>query len=61
MATMFEAAYKKFPTNDEFGAQAFMAYIRLGNWKAAQQVSLWRTVHLVLGISNANTLRSQPS
>ena len=39
MAVMFEAAYKKFPQNDEYGAQAFMANVRLGNWKAAQQVS----------------------
>jgi N-terminal acetyltransferase B complex non-catalytic subunit len=40
MAAMFEAAYKKFPQNEEYGAQAFMANVRLGNWKGAQQVRI---------------------
>lgn len=35
---MFDNAYRKIPVQDEYGAQAFMANVRLGNWKVAQQV-----------------------
>ncbi|EJD43211.1 hypothetical protein AURDEDRAFT_114786 [Auricularia subglabra TFB-10046 SS5] len=33
---MFEEAYKQHPQDEELGAQAFMANIKLGNWKPAQ-------------------------
>ncbi|KIY72188.1 actin cytoskeleton organization protein [Cylindrobasidium torrendii FP15055 ss-10] len=35
--TMYEEAWKKDPGNEELGAQAFLANIRAGHWKAAQQ------------------------
>lgn len=35
---MFEEAFKRHPTNEDFGGQTFFANIRAGNWKAAQQV-----------------------
>ena len=38
MVTLFEWAYKKNPQSDEMGAQAFMANVRTGSWKSAQQV-----------------------
>lgn len=37
---LYEEAYKKQPNNEEMGAQAFMAMIRIGSWKTAQQVKL---------------------
>ncbi|KAF5315874.1 hypothetical protein D9611_004760 [Ephemerocybe angulata] len=36
---MFEEAYKRQPTNEEYGAQTFFANIRAGNWKSAQQIA----------------------
>lgn len=38
MVVMYEDAYKQQPGNEELGSQAFMANVRIGNWKAAQQV-----------------------
>lgn len=35
---MYEDAYKQQPSNEELGSQAFMANVRIGNWKSAQQV-----------------------
>lgn len=35
---MYEDAYRQQPSNEELGSQAFMANVRIGNWKAAQQV-----------------------
>ena len=40
--TMFENAYKQQPQNEELAANVFLANVRTGNWKAAQQV---RTHH----------------
>lgn len=39
MVTMYEDAYKQQPGNEELGTQTFFANVRIGNWKAAQQVS----------------------
>ena len=38
MVAMYEDAYRQQPSNEELGSQAFMANVRIGNWKAAQQV-----------------------
>ena len=38
MVAMYEDAYKQQPGNEELGSQAFMANVRIGNWKSAQQV-----------------------
>lgn len=37
--TLYEDAYKKEPRNEELGSQAFMAMVRIGGWKTAQQLS----------------------
>ena len=37
--SMFEEAFKQEPTNEDLGAQTFLANVRAGHWKAAQQVS----------------------
>ncbi|KAI0726631.1 actin cytoskeleton organization protein [Fomitopsis betulina] len=39
MVTMYEDAYKQQPSNEELGSQAFMANVRIGNWKSAQQIA----------------------
>ena len=39
MVAMYEDAYKQQPANEELGSQTFFANVRIGNWKAAQQVS----------------------
>ncbi|KAG6336410.1 hypothetical protein ID866_2683 [Astraeus odoratus] len=39
LVAMCEEAYKAQPQNEEYGAQAFFAHIRAGNWKSAQQIS----------------------
>ncbi|KAH9951453.1 actin cytoskeleton organization protein [Amylocystis lapponica] len=39
MVAMYEDAYKLQPTNEELGSQTFFANVRIGNWKAAQQVA----------------------
>jgi len=39
MVAMYEDAYKQQPINEELGTQAFMANLRIGNWKAAQQIA----------------------
>ena len=39
MVAMYEDAYKQQPGNEELGSQTFFANVRIGNWKAAQQVS----------------------
>ncbi|KAJ3732242.1 actin cytoskeleton organization protein [Lentinula guzmanii] len=39
MITMYDAAYKKQPTNEELGAQTFFANVRANNWKSAQQIA----------------------
>lgn len=39
LVAMCEEAYKSQPQNEEYGAQAFFANIRNGNWKSAQQIS----------------------
>ncbi len=36
---MFDNAYKQQPNNEDLGTQTFQANVRVGNWKAAQQVS----------------------
>ncbi len=38
MVTMYDDAYKQQPANEELGTQTFFANVRIGNWKAAQQV-----------------------
>ena len=35
---MFEEAFKKEPTNEDLGVQTFLANVRAGHWKTAQQV-----------------------
>lgn len=40
MVAMYEDAYKQQPSNEELGSQAFMANVRIGNWKSAQQVCI---------------------
>lgn len=35
---MYEDAYKVQPNNEELGSQTFFAHVRIGNWKAGQQV-----------------------
>lgn len=37
--TMYEAAWKQQPGNEDLGAQTFSANARTGNWKSAQQVA----------------------
>ncbi|CCM04607.1 uncharacterized protein FIBRA_06789 [Fibroporia radiculosa] len=39
MVTMYEDAFKQQPGNEELGSQTFMANVRIGNWKAAQQIA----------------------
>lgn len=39
MVTMYEDAYKVQPNNEELGSQTFFAHVRIGNWKAAQQIA----------------------
>ncbi|KAI9509646.1 N-acetyltransferase B complex non catalytic subunit-domain-containing protein [Russula earlei] len=39
LVKLFEDAFKQQPENDEFGRQAFFANVRMGNWKAAQQLA----------------------
>ncbi|PCH37977.1 hypothetical protein WOLCODRAFT_135971 [Wolfiporia cocos MD-104 SS10] len=39
MVAMYEDAYKKQPANEELGTQTFMANVRIGNWKVAQQIA----------------------
>ncbi|OBZ75813.1 N-alpha-acetyltransferase 25, NatB auxiliary subunit [Grifola frondosa] len=39
MVVMYEDAYKSNPTNEELGSQTFFANVRIGNWKAAQQIA----------------------
>lgn len=36
---MFEEAFKQEPANEDLGAQTFLANVRAGHWKAAQQAS----------------------
>lgn len=36
---MFEIAYKQHPQNEDLGTQTFFANVRVGNWKAGQQVA----------------------
>jgi len=38
MVTMFEAAYKKQPGNEDLGAQTFFANVRASHWKSAHNV-----------------------
>lgn len=37
--SLYEDAFKKEPRNEELGSQTFMAMIRIGSWKTAQQLS----------------------
>jgi N-terminal acetyltransferase B complex non-catalytic subunit len=37
--SLYEDAFKKEPRNEELGSQTFMAMIRIGSWKLAQQLS----------------------
>ena len=39
MTAMYDDAFKKKPNNEELGAQTFMANVRVGQWKIAQQVT----------------------
>ncbi|KAL4251731.1 MDM20/NAA25 family protein [Abortiporus biennis] len=39
MIAMFENAYKQQPTSEELGQQTFLANVRVGNWKSAQQIA----------------------
>ncbi|CAL1704660.1 unnamed protein product [Somion occarium] len=39
IVAMFETAYKQHPQNEDLGTQTFFANVRVGNWKAAQQVA----------------------
>ncbi|TBU65814.1 N-acetyltransferase B complex non catalytic subunit-domain-containing protein [Dichomitus squalens] len=39
MVAMYEDAYKQQPANEELGTQTFFANVRIGNWKAAQQIA----------------------
>nr|VWO98683.1 MAPKK kinase Kpp4 [Ganoderma boninense] len=39
MVAMYEDAYKQQPGNEELGTQTFFANVRIGNWKAAQQIA----------------------
>ena len=38
--TLYDLAFKKHPQNEDLGTQAFMAMVRIGQWKTAQQISL---------------------
>ncbi|KAJ4487875.1 actin cytoskeleton organization protein [Lentinula aciculospora] len=68
MITMYDAAYKKQPTNEELGAQTFFANVRASNWKSAQQVAskmykqfqeerylYWSVISNVLQANDINT------
>ncbi|EJU05253.1 hypothetical protein DACRYDRAFT_19822 [Dacryopinax primogenitus] len=46
IVTLYDDAFKKHPDNEEIGAQAFLAMIKVRSWKTAQQVGLklWKTV-----------------
>jgi N-terminal acetyltransferase B complex non-catalytic subunit len=37
--TLYDSAFKANPNGEELGFQAFLAMIRIGNWKSAQQIS----------------------
>ena len=37
--SLYEDAFKKEPRNEELGSQTFMAMVRIGSWKSAQQLS----------------------
>lgn len=47
MVTMYEDAYKQQPGNEELGQQTFFANVRIGNWKASQQVSVLQLLLVV--------------
>lgn len=36
--SMYDAAWKQQPGNEDLGTQTFAANVRTGHWKAAQQV-----------------------
>ncbi|KZO97767.1 hypothetical protein CALVIDRAFT_60044 [Calocera viscosa TUFC12733] len=46
IVTLYDDAFKRHPDNEEIGAQAFLAMIKVRSWKTAQQVGLklWKTV-----------------
>ncbi|KAF8308096.1 hypothetical protein DL93DRAFT_2159228 [Clavulina sp. PMI_390] len=37
--TLYEDAFKKEPKSEELGSQAFLAMVRVGSWKSAQQLA----------------------
>ncbi|OCH92238.1 hypothetical protein OBBRIDRAFT_791472 [Obba rivulosa] len=39
MVSMYEDAFKQQPNNEDLGSQTFFANVRIGNWKAAQQIA----------------------
>jgi hypothetical protein len=49
---MFEEAYKKEPMNEDLAFQTFFSNARVGNWKAAQQVSFMLDMHRIQLISH---------
>ncbi|KAF5377028.1 hypothetical protein D9757_007708 [Collybiopsis confluens] len=68
MVTMYEAAYKKQPANEELGAQTFFANVRASNWKSAQLLAskmykqfqeerylYWSVISSVLQAKDPNT------
>ncbi|KZT51165.1 hypothetical protein CALCODRAFT_503854 [Calocera cornea HHB12733] len=46
IVTLYGDAFNRHPDNEEIGAQAFLAMIKVRSWKTAQQVGLklWKTV-----------------
>ncbi|KIK57739.1 hypothetical protein GYMLUDRAFT_45908 [Collybiopsis luxurians FD-317 M1] len=68
MVTMYEAAYKKQPGNEELGCQTFFANVRASHWKSAQQIAskmykqfqeerylYWSVISSVLQAKDPNT------
>jgi len=39
IATIYDAAVKQHPNNEEFHSHLFMAYVRLSDYKKQQQVN----------------------
>ncbi|CAE6517233.1 unnamed protein product [Rhizoctonia solani] len=39
VVNLYDDAYKKYPNNEELGCQAFIAMVKMGSWKTAQETA----------------------
>jgi len=51
IATIYDAAVKQHPNNEEFHSHLFMAYVRLSDYKKQQQVNWWKMFVVRIEIS----------